>query len=302
MNSEHIEKLKREYTDKYVAVDGSRPELARFKDVVGLVRTVNMSGRALVEFFEYHVNIGWYDIDVDYLKLVEKPQPKVKEAKGAAKAPAVKPEKTAAKPAAPAGEKKLSPLEMARAMDAKKKAGAAAPAKAATGGGKMSTTDILAAARGGQAPKAEAVAEKPKPAADPKKMSTADILAAARGEKAAPAAKAKQTPAPAKPQTPAAEKKAPSRRSQGGSFEALDGRYPRHGPVGKVTGKTVDGRGGRGPPRRNGTSRSYCRDSCTGTRREIGGSAQRALRASRSVQNERRRHDRVVPRTRWLRL
>jgi hypothetical protein len=205
MNPDHIEKLKREYTDKYVAVDGSRPELARFKDVVGQVRTVNMSGRALVEFLDYHINIGWYDIDVDYLRLVEKPEPKAKEAakaKDAAKKPAAKP---AAKADAPAAEKKLSPLEMARAMDANKKAGGAAPAKPVAG--KMSTADVLAAARGAQTAKAEATAEKPKPSADPKKMSTADILAAARGAKAE-AAPMSQAPPAAKPQ-PAAEVKPP---------------------------------------------------------------------------------------------
>ncbi len=47
MAFEHIEKLKRDYTDKYVVVDASRPELARFRDATGLVKTVNMSGRCL---------------------------------------------------------------------------------------------------------------------------------------------------------------------------------------------------------------------------------------------------------------
>ena len=37
MFTDQIEKLKREYTDKYVLVDQSRPELARFRDVVGRV-------------------------------------------------------------------------------------------------------------------------------------------------------------------------------------------------------------------------------------------------------------------------
>ena len=52
---------------------------------------------------------------------------------------------------------------------------------------KMSTADILAAARGKKSPAAEAAPQPPaaeKPAkADPTKMSTADILAAARGKK-----------------------------------------------------------------------------------------------------------------------
>jgi hypothetical protein len=106
MTSDHLEKLRREYTDKYVAVDGSRPELARFRGYVGQVRTVNFSGRALVEFVDYHRNIGWYDIDVDYLKVVDKPVAKENQAS----------RKPAAKKAA-AGDKSLSPLELARAAD-----------------------------------------------------------------------------------------------------------------------------------------------------------------------------------------
>ena len=120
MIPEQIEKIKSEFTDKYVAVSPDRPELARFKDHVGQVKTVNMSGRALVEFSDYHLNIGWYDIDLDYLKVVDKPKPKEK--KPAAKKPVAK--KTDAKPAArkPAasGEKKLSPLELARMQGAAK--------------------------------------------------------------------------------------------------------------------------------------------------------------------------------------
>src|SRR5262245_2650926 len=169
---EEIEKVKQEYTDKYVVVDGERPELARFRDVVGQVKTVNMSGRALVEFMDYHVNIGWYDIDLSYLTVVDKPEPK---AKG---------EKKAAKPAAkaPAAE-------------------AAAPAKAKpAAGAKASVADILAAARAGKAAPAKPAGEpaaaggeappaKAKPAAkaagapaakvDRSKMSVADMIAMA---------------------------------------------------------------------------------------------------------------------------
>ena len=87
---EQIEKLKHEYTDKYVVVDARRPELARFAKTVGRVKTVNMSGRALVEFQEMALNIGWFDIDVDYLKVVDKPKPKEE--------PVAKPAKAAAMP------------------------------------------------------------------------------------------------------------------------------------------------------------------------------------------------------------
>ena len=61
--TERVEELKREYTDKYVVVDASRPELARFRGLTGMIKTVNMSGRALVEFDGYN-NIGWYDIEL----------------------------------------------------------------------------------------------------------------------------------------------------------------------------------------------------------------------------------------------
>ena len=140
---QEIDKLKKDYTDKYVVVDEQRPELKRFHGMTGLIKTVNMNGRALVEFDAYD-NIGWFDIDVDFLKVVDKPVAKVpasKAAKPATKKPAAK------KPAA----------------KAEKKADAG-----------MSVADILSAARGSEKPVA-----KPKAAA-----STADILAAARGDAA----------------------------------------------------------------------------------------------------------------------
>ena len=164
---QHIEKLKQEYTDKYVVVDETRPELARFKNQTGIVRTVNMSGRALVEF-DAHANIGWFDIDVDFLKIIDKPlEPETK--------PAAKPAAAKPKAAAPAGGK--------------------AP------GGKMSVQEMLAAARS-EKESAEKPAEPAKPAA---KMSVADMLAAARAEKSgeAPAAEAPEAPS-APPEAPPA--------------------------------------------------------------------------------------------------
>src|SRR5215211_5748242 len=139
---ESIEQMKRDFTDKYVQVDASRPELARFRDVVGRVKTVNMNGRALVEFDEYHLNVGWYDIAPEYLKVVDKPPPKALKTE-AKKAPAPKAAAPAAKKAAPA------------------------PA-AAKAGGKPSVADILAAARGkagaGPATKPAATTSAPKAA------------------------------------------------------------------------------------------------------------------------------------------
>ena len=175
-NLDRVERVRREYTDKYVVADANRPELARFRDHVGQVRTVNMSGRALVEFIDYHLNIGWFDIDLDYLKVVDKPAPKEKAP--AAKKPAAK-KPAAKKPAAAGGEKKLSPLEMARMQGAAGKGGAAekpapakkqAPAASKPDRAKMSVAEMLAAARAEKSGGAPAAAEEaplaePEPAA-----------------------------------------------------------------------------------------------------------------------------------------
>src|SRR5262245_9261833 len=125
---EHIDKLKKQFTDKYVVVDESRPELQRFRGLTGAVKTVNMSGKALVEFDGYN-NIGWYDIDPAFLRVVPAPAPKPAEPK---KEKAAAPKAEAAK--APAATKPA----------AEKKAAAPAAAKPAAG---KSVADILAAAR-----------------------------------------------------------------------------------------------------------------------------------------------------------
>ncbi|MEI8367362.1 MAG: hypothetical protein WCJ31_02940 [Planctomycetia bacterium] len=190
-----IERLKSEWTDKYVVVSSPAPELARFSRTTGIVRTVNMNGRCLVEFDQFN-NTGWYDIDPACLKIVPKPEPKPAESKEQKAAPAAK------APAAP------------------KLAGAEKPAAKPAAAGKPSTADILAAARakaaGGAAPAAAAKpagdeAAKATPGAKP---STAEILARARAAKAAPAPEAAEPPgeiAPEAPITkPAAAAKKPS--------------------------------------------------------------------------------------------
>ena len=183
---EHIEQLKREYTDKYVIVDESRPELRRFKGSTGVVKTINMNGRALVEF-DAHLNIGWYDIELDYLKVIDQPLPKEtpKSAKPAAKATGVaKPKKAA--PAKSSGGMSASDVLAAARGQAK---------PAAKTGAAMNVADVLAAARGGAAapskPKVDPPPKSDKPAdkgtksaaTDPGKMSVADVLAAARADK-----------------------------------------------------------------------------------------------------------------------
>jgi len=244
MVSEQIEKIKSEYTDKYVIVRAEQPELARFSNYVGQVKTVNMNRRALVQFDDFNQNIGWYDIDLDYLKVVDKPLPKEVPKKGqkpAARQKAGQPAGKRAEKKPAAGEKKLSPLEMARSQGAANKAGAAAKAtsdkkapteklapaeKKATG--KLSTADILAAARSGSAKSSVTAENRPAAATETTeskphagvthlqgegakgkggKLSTTDILAAARassGKSQAPASKPDPEPVATGPMAAAA--------------------------------------------------------------------------------------------------
>lgn len=207
---EDIEKIKQEYTDKYVVVDADRPELARFRDYTGVVKTVNMSGRALVEFIDFNLNIGWHDIDVDYLKIVDKPLPK--------------PEKPVRKPEA--------------AAPASKKPATDKPKPARPASGRPSVAEMMAAARGDKAGGGAAAAEPLKPAAKPAapaaagkpakvergKMSVAEMLAAARGEKAGGAAASAEAPPAA--EEPAAETaavpKAPAEKPAAGGIVKVD--------------------------------------------------------------------------------
>ena len=71
MLPEEIDRLREQYTDRYVVAEASQPELARFAGRVGQVKTVNMSGRALVQF--EGADRAWYDIDLSHLKPAEKP-------------------------------------------------------------------------------------------------------------------------------------------------------------------------------------------------------------------------------------
>jgi hypothetical protein len=209
----NIEKIKQEYTDKFVVVDARRPELARFADVVGQVKTVNMSGRALVEFLDYHLNTGWYDIELEFLKVVDKPPPKPKE------------------------EKKAAPKAEAKPAEAK-----AAPAAKPAAAGKPSTADILAKLKGGGAAPAAKKEEAPTPKAEAKpavpaggkvdraKMSVAEMIAAAKGgaaaaPKAEAAAPVQEVPAPGPsiPEPKAAPKPPPAAASpaKGGSPDGI---------------------------------------------------------------------------------
>ena len=118
---EKAERLKKELTDKWVVVVSGAPELKRFADLTGKVKTVNMTCRAIVEF-DGPVDIGWYDIDTSFLKVVDAPKPKKVAEKHAPKAAAA-----TAKPAAPAAAPKAggSLLDKIRAAGAKPAAAAA---------------------------------------------------------------------------------------------------------------------------------------------------------------------------------
>lgn len=198
MSIETAEQLKRDLTDRWVVVDQNVPELRRFQGLTGRVKTVNMNCRALVEF-DGPADIGWYDIDPGYLKVVDGPVKKVKPAEH---------EKPAAKPvAAPAGGGK-SPLDMIRAQGAPK---AAAPA---AGGAKPSPLDLIrqqgAAKAGGDAA----------PAAGGAKPSPLDLIrqqgAAKSGSAAEPA------PAADAPAQPAAEAPKPAPAAGGEKLSPLD--------------------------------------------------------------------------------
>ena len=69
MTARDNESLKREWTDQYVEVSPDRPELARFKGVVGRVVAVNRNLRALVDFQDG----GWYDVAAseEYLRKLD---------------------------------------------------------------------------------------------------------------------------------------------------------------------------------------------------------------------------------------
>jgi len=202
MSIAQAEKLKRDLTDKYVVVQDGIPELQRFSGLTGKVKTVNMSCRALVQF-DGPVDIGWYDIDPSFLKVVAAPLPKAKSAEHAEKPPAAekaeKPKPAAGKSplelarqqgAAKAAEgtegKKLSPLELARQQGAAKASGTTAPA-ASSGEKKLSPLE-LARQQGAAKPKpVEAV-----PAAAPPESAAAKAApsppTAAESKPAGPAA------------------------------------------------------------------------------------------------------------------
>lgn len=219
-----IDRLKHELTDKYVIVTGDRPELARFDGFVGQVKTVNFSGRALVEFTGYLNNPAWFDIEPECLRVVDAPPPPDTLAKKAPRPAAKLPAKATGASAADVlaairGGGKAAPKPDAAgrtpapaAPVAKKTEIAPKADKKVSPSVGQSTADILAAARAKKAVEPSAADEgkvegkRTSPAVG---LSTADVLAAARGKKPTPTAdeaadssSKSSSPAPAKPKAP----------------------------------------------------------------------------------------------------
>ncbi len=67
-----VAQLKGEFTDKYVEAYLTLPQYQRFKGMVGRVVTVNENRHALVDFGDG----PWYDIPLNELNIVPKPEPK----------------------------------------------------------------------------------------------------------------------------------------------------------------------------------------------------------------------------------
>ncbi len=266
MSIQRAEQLKRDLTDKYVVVTEGIPELRRFGGLTGRVKTVNMSCRALVQF-NGPADIGWYDIDPTYLKVVDGPA--MKAAAAAHEAPATATTaKAAAKPPAgksplemaraqgaakaetpPASEKKLSPLELARQQGAAKgdaPAPAAAPAPAPSAGGdsgkKLSPLELARMQGAAKSGAAATPAAPPAPAASPapadsgKKLSPLEL---ARQQGAAKPAGASPSP-PAAPPEPAASEPVPPPEPPAAQPAASAAPAPQSQPVDTSNLSTAD--------------------------------------------------------------
>jgi len=193
MSIELAEKLKKDLTDKYVVVSDSIPELKRFHDLTGHVKTVNMNCRALVQF-DGPVDISIYDIAPEFLTVVDAPKPKAAKAapaeakkspkpaaakKSAGKSPLemARAQGKGGKSSPPAGEKKLSPLEMARQQGSatgSKPAADKKEAPKAEAGKKLSPLEMARQQGASKGAKAESAEETSAPAEAPKKAESDD--------------------------------------------------------------------------------------------------------------------------------
>jgi len=208
---EKAERLKKELTDKWVTVAASAPELKRFANLTGKVKTVNMNCRALVEF-DGAVDIGWYDIDTTFLTVVDGPQPK--KAAAHAEKPAAKAPPAVAKPAAPAAGG--SPLDKIRAAGSSPAAGGSPLDKIRAAG---ATPAAAPAAGGSPLDKIRAAGAKPAaaPAAAPAGGSPLDKIRAA----AKPAAPAEEAAAAPPAEAPAAAAPKPAAPMTGSPLDRI---------------------------------------------------------------------------------
>lgn len=222
---QRAEELKRDFTDKWVVVKEDVPELRRFSGLTGKVKTVNMNCRALVQF-DNPVDISWYDIDLDFLKVVDEPLPKKEPEEEKKEAPAKK-----AAPKKPASTGGMSPLEAARAQGAagaapkteqkksggEKKPGGLSPLELARQQGAAGSGDSSSAEQTPAAPSAEASGEK--------KLSPLEL---ARQQGAAGSKPETEETAPAEEeQAPAeSEDKAEAETSSAGEEEDTSGLSP----------------------------------------------------------------------------
>lgn len=71
LDIEKTVKLRAEYTGQLVTIDAKIPELARFVGRQGIVQTITQVGLALVQF--EGDDRTRYDIELDYLKVVDLP-------------------------------------------------------------------------------------------------------------------------------------------------------------------------------------------------------------------------------------
>ena len=209
---QRAEELKREFTDQWVVVKEDVPELRRFSGLTGKVKTVNMNCRALVQF-DNPVDISWYDIDLDYLKVVDEPLPKKAPAETKKEAPAKK-----AAPKKPAATGGMSPLEAARAQGA---AGAAPKTEEKKSAGLSPLEMARQQGAAGSAPAA------PTPeASGEKKLSPLELArqqgAAGAKPAAAEAPAAAEEPAPAAAETPAETESAPAEAEDTSGMSPLE--------------------------------------------------------------------------------
>lgn len=141
MSMERAEELKRQLTDQWVRVTSTTPELKRFANSIGQVRTVNMNCRALVEFFG-DKDVSWYDIAPEFLEITDKPDEE-QSSPPAGKSRKSGSVKQGEKKATESGRPQQSPLEKIQASSASQAEGEAETGQAGTTSRTVSALDQI---------------------------------------------------------------------------------------------------------------------------------------------------------------